>query len=179
MFDGGQLITGRATATGSLLKIGKLPVERWRDYRALRLEALRNDPQAFGSSTREEEKLTKEDWERRIRDVLFALDDDKPVGMTVFVLNDRPKTRHVASIFGVYVSPKYRRKGLGTRLLKAALLRIGKREGIVKVKLAVNPEQQSALRMYEKAGFVVVGRMRKELKVGRRFFDELMMEMLL
>ena len=143
------------------------------------MEALENDPQAFGSSTQEEEKLTREDWERRIRDALFALEDGKPVGMIVFVLNDRPKLKHVASIFGVYVSPEHRGKGIGTGLLRAALLRIGRKEGIVKAKLAVNSEQLSALRMYEKAGFVVAGRMQKELKVGRRFFDELIMEKML
>jgi hypothetical protein len=37
-----------------LIKITKLPVERWADYRDLRLEALKSDPSAFGSAFEEE-----------------------------------------------------------------------------------------------------------------------------
>ncbi len=162
-----------------LLEIGKLPSERWEEYRDFRLEALRRVPAAFGSSPELEARLTEEEWRKRIQNTLFALWDGRPVGMVAFVLNDRPKTRHVADIFGVYVSADHRGEGVGTKLLEEAMRLIRKHRGVVKIKLTVNPEQRAAVKLYERAGFVVAGRLRKELKVGHRYFDELVMEKLL
>ena len=161
-----------------MLEIRKLPADRWRDYRDLRLEALKSDPPAFGSSPEEEEGIAEDEWRRRTQDTLFALWDDRPVGMIILAFNDRPKTKHIASIYGVYVCIDHRGDGVGTRLLEDALLLVRKKKGIVKVKLAVNPQQRAAVKLYERAGFVVAGRTRKELKVGRRFFDTLIMEKL-
>jgi ribosomal protein S18 acetylase RimI-like enzyme len=161
-----------------LIEIRKLPADRWKDYKDLRLEALRNDPSAFSSSSEEEAVLTDEEWRRRIQNALFAVSDGALVGMIVCVLNDRLKTKHVADIFGVYVRADRRGEGVGTRLLEHVLSRIRRNKRVVKVRLAVNPEQRTAVRLYEKAGFVVAGRAKKELKVGRRFYDMLFMEKL-
>ncbi len=110
---------------------------------------------------------------------MFALSDDRPIGMIVYVFDKGLKTRHIAEIYGFYVRADYRGKGVGTRLLEHALLLICKNRGIVKVKLAVNPEQRVAVKMYKKAGFVVTGRVKKELKVGRRFYGMLFLEKML
>lgn len=162
-----------------MVEIRRLPTDRWRDYRDLRLEALKSDPSAFGSSFKEEEKLTESEWRRRIQNVLFALSDDRPVGMIVYTFDKGLKTRHIAEIYGFYVSANHRGEGVGTRLLAHALSLIRKNGGIVKVRLCVNPEQRVAVKLYKKAGFVVTGRMEKELKVGRRFYGMLFMERML
>lgn len=161
-----------------MIEIKKLPASRWKDYRDLRLEALRSDPPAFGSSYDEEELLAEVKWKRRMENVLFALSEGKPVGMIVYVFGERLRTRHVANIYGVYVTAGHRGEGVGTRLLERALRLIQKNKEIVKVKLAVNPEQLAAVKMYGRAGFVIAGRMRKEVKIGRRYYDALVMEKL-
>ena len=161
-----------------MVEIRKLPADRWMDYRNLRLEALKSDPSAFGSSFEEEETLTEDEWRRRIQNVLFAISDDSPVGMIVYAVSGRSKTKHIAEIFGVYVSNDYRGHGVGTRMLERALLQIRKNRGIIKVKLTVNPEQIPAVKLYRKAGFVVTGRARKELRIGRKLSDTLYMEKL-
>lgn len=165
--------------TRVLIEIRKLPAARWREYRRLRLAALESDPIAFGSSVQEEKGFTEGEWKRRIRTALFALEDDRPVGMVVVSYSARPKTRHVADIFGLYVSPSHRAKGIGTELIEEALRQILRNEDIVKVKLTVNPEQKAALRIYRRAGFEVAGRMKKELEVEGKYFDELIMEKML
>jgi ribosomal protein S18 acetylase RimI-like enzyme len=162
-----------------LIRIGGLTGDKWKEYKALRLEGLRQDPSAFGSSVEEEEALSEEDWKRRIHNVLFAMSDKKLVGMIVFVTNDRPKLAHVADIYGVYVRPDSRGKGVGTSLLKSVLSEIRKNRRVTKVKLSVNPEQKAAVRLYNDSGFVAVGRARKDLKVGRRYYDLVYMEKLL
>ena len=143
------------------------------------MEALKSDPSAYGSSFEEEETLTEGEWRRRIQSVLFALSNDRPVGMIVYVFNEELKTKHIAEIYGFYVSTNDRGEGIGARLLRHALSLIRKNRGIVKVRLYVNPEQCIAVKLYKKAGFVVTGRMEKELKVGRRFYGMLFMEKML
>lgn len=99
--------------------------------------------------------------------------------MIVCAFDEGLKTRHIAEIYGFYVSANHRGEGLGTRLLEHALLLIRKNKGVVKVRLYVNPEQRAAVKLYKKAGFVVTGRMEKELKIGRRFYGMLFMEKML
>lgn len=159
-----------------MLEIKRLPADRWREYRNLRLEALRSEPRAFGSSPEREEGLTGNQWRRRSKNTIVALWEGKPVGVIGLVFNDRPKTKHVADIVGFYVSDAYRGQGVGTRLLEEALSAASKKRGVLKVKLAVNPDQRAALKLYKSAGFRVTGRLKKELKVGHVFLDEVMME---
>ncbi len=162
-----------------MIRIGRLPAERWRDYRNLRLESLKNDPSAFGASFNEEKDLSEKVWRKRMPSVLFALSDGVPVGMVTYVFVKEMKFSHIAEIYGFYVSPRYRGAGIGAMLLESALSSVRRRKGIVKVKLEANAEQLAALRVYERAGFVVAGRFAKDMKVGRRFYDRVFMEKML
>jgi len=163
----------------SSIGIRKLPRSRWKDYRNLRLEALKSDPSAFGSSFEEEVTLTEGEWKRRIKNILFAMSNDTPVGMIGYVFGDRLKTKHIAEILGVYVNSGHRGEGIGTKMLGRALQMIRKNKRAVKAALWVNPEQLAAVRLYKKFGFVVTGKSKKSIKVGRRFFDMLLMEKML
>ena len=96
--------------------------------------------------------------------------------MLVMLVGERPKTRHIAEIFGVYVRSDYRGRGIGTMLLEYALSTIRTNARVIKVKLAVNPEQRAAVRLYGKMGFLEVGRFRKEIRVDDRYYDMVAME---
>jgi ribosomal protein S18 acetylase RimI-like enzyme len=159
-----------------LNRIGKLPGKRWEDLKQLRLEALENVPSAFGSSLEEERRLPEKVWRERIKSVLIAFSEGKPVGMVSYVFNERVKTKHVAHIYGVYVTQKHRGQGMGQMLMDRALFEIRKNRNIVKVQLSVNPLLRTAVSLYKGEGFEVVGRARKDLKIGRRYFDLLLME---
>jgi ribosomal protein S18 acetylase RimI-like enzyme len=159
-----------------LIRIRRLPPTRWKEYRKLRLEALRSEPSAFASAYEEEKVLPEDEWRRRIRNTLFAMRDGTPVGMIVYSFNTRLKTRHIAGIYGVFVGTAHRGEGIGEMLVQSALSRIRRNKSILKVQLSVNPGLRPALELYKKAGFVVSGRARRELKIGRRFFDLLYME---
>ena len=142
----------------------------------MRLEALKNDPAAFGSSFVEEKKLSEDVWRQRIGNALFALSDGKPVGMVNYVFGSRTKTSHIANVYGVYVTPGQRGLGIGEMLISKALSEIRKRGHIIKVELSVNAYLRPAVRLYKKAGFEVVGRANNELKVADRYYDMLLME---
>ena len=162
-----------------MIEVKTLPPERWREARELRLHALKTDPIAFGSSYEEEENLAEAEWQRRMKNALFALSDGKPVGTITYLFSDRVKGKHIARIFGVYVDPNYRGQGLGRKLLENALELIQENKGVVKVQLMVNQEQGVAVTLYKGMGFDVVGQMKKEIKVGEQFYDELIMEKML
>ncbi len=162
-----------------MIAIKKLDAERWKDCRDLRLEALKGNPTAFGSSFEEESTFAEAEWRKRIKNAIFALSHDKPIGMIVYIFSSRVKTKHIANIFGVYVKINFRGQGVGRKLIESALSEIQKNKLIHKIKLTVNPEQTAAVRLYEQYGFKIVGKLEKELKVGNSFFDELIMEKLL
>ncbi|MGA2875015.1 MAG: GNAT family N-acetyltransferase [Nitrososphaerales archaeon] len=168
----------RSTPLSSTV-IRSLPSNRWDDYRNLRLESLKSDPSAFGTSFEEEEILTEAEWKRRMKNVLFAVSEDMSVGMIGYLFNERVKKKHIAELIGVYVTANHRGEGIGTKMLESALSSIRKNKAIVKVQLLVNPEQRAAVNVYEKFGFVVIGVLKKELKVGRKFYDVLFMEKML
>lgn len=170
-------VTGRIDNLG--IMIATLPEERWQDYKTLRLRALSEDSTAFSSSYEEEVKNDEGTWRSRMANGLFALDDNRVIGMIGVIFNSRVKTRHVASIVSVYVDPTYRRSGVGQSLMEAAINRVKANHEVLKIELTVNPEQPTAVRLYEKNGFQVSGKQTKELYVNGTLYDELYMELLL
>ena len=167
----------------SAATIKTLPSPRWKEYRALRLEALRTDPQAFWTSTEEALKNTPKTWRARLTDrvgkMLFAEIDGELVGMIGVFHEKQKKVRHHAVIISVFVQPRHRGKGISKLLFRDMLKHIRKRKSTRKIKLAVTPGQDAALRLYKRFGFKVVGKLKKELRVGKKFHDELIMEKIL
>ncbi|MBI1744339.1 GNAT family N-acetyltransferase [Candidatus Acetothermia bacterium] len=159
-----------------MIEVKKLPEDRWKEHRDLRLEALQSDPIAYSSSYEYTEQLSEDVWKRRLSNVLFALSDDKPVGMIVYYFESETKIQHIANIFGVFVKKEYRGQGVGKKLMQSALSEIVKNSAIAKVKLTVTSVQTAAVKLYEKFGFKTVGKLEKELFVDGRYYDELVME---
>ncbi|MBI4452746.1 GNAT family N-acetyltransferase [Candidatus Woesearchaeota archaeon] len=159
-----------------MIQVKKLHSNRWKEYKALRLEALKKEPTSFGSSYAEETKLSEVEWKRRLKNTIFALADDKRVGMIAFIFNNKIKARHIVNIFGVYVKKEYRSQGIGKKLIDNALLLISKNKKIMKIDLCVNQKQKAAISLYKKYGFKIVGRLKKDLFVNGKFYDELLME---
>jgi ribosomal protein S18 acetylase RimI-like enzyme len=159
--------------------VEKLGEDRWREYRDFRLEALKKEPLAFGSSYNEEKSLSEEEWRKRIKNVVFARSKDELIGMIVYVRNNKVKTGHITNIYGVYVVKEYRGQGVGKKLMDSVLEQIQKSGDVVKISLTVNPEQKAAVKLYQNYGFEVVGHLKKEIFVDGRFYDELIMEKLL
>jgi ribosomal protein S18 acetylase RimI-like enzyme len=159
-----------------MISITKLDESRWQDYRSIRLEALKNAPLAFGSSYEDSLKNAEADWRRLIKNVIFAMDDGKPIGLIAYVQNDRTKSKHICGIYSVYVSENHRGKKIGDSLMAAAMNEIKKLGGITKVELTVNPTQKNAKKLYKKYGFKVTGRKKMELYLDGKYYDELLME---
>jgi ribosomal protein S18 acetylase RimI-like enzyme len=159
--------------------IKPLPESRWQDCKALRLEALHKEPLAFGSSYEEEKNLTESDWRERIHNALFAQVANEPVGLVVLIIGSNPNEAHVANLFSFYVKPSFRGQGIGDQLLTKALEKLRAMDQMKKVRLAVNVEQRSAIRLYERFGFKKIDILNREIFHQGQYYDELIMELVL
>jgi ribosomal protein S18 acetylase RimI-like enzyme len=155
----------------------------WEAYRAIRLEALANAPEAFAADLEEQRRLAPEDWANRLRGadsfVLGAFENDRIVGMVGFVRQRGPKLRHKGTVWGMYVSPGCRGKGAGRLLMQELIERARRLDGLEQLTLTVVSDNAPARQLYLSLGFQVYGREPRALKVGERYLDEELMILLL
>jgi len=163
------------------LSIRRLTAADLESYRDIRLEGLRLNPEAFGSSYEEERARPAEEFVRRLSrgpGAMFGAFFSEAIGRTDLVgtagcyLDDTIKSRHKLLLVGMYVRPRYRRMGLGGRLAGCVLEHARKTPGIVVVQLGVACDNHAARALYDRLGFKVYGIERKALKIGERFIDE-------
>jgi RimJ/RimL family protein N-acetyltransferase len=82
---------------------------------------------------------------------LFALEDDEGGGALVGLINLRPTRIEGVWSIGMWILAEHRGKG-GGRLLVDAAIEARPRD-VHKIELEVWPENESAIRLYERAGF--------------------------
>jgi ribosomal protein S18 acetylase RimI-like enzyme len=151
-------------------------------FKALRLEALRLHPYAFGMDFEEDSREPDSVWVERVRKAVSDPDSAIVVadagtelaGMVGIWRNKGAKCRHAAGIWGVYVREQYRGQRLGQRMIEQALDRCRSRQ-IRIVRLAVADTNAAAIRCYERCGFAASGISREEIRVGDVYHDELLM----
>ena len=144
-------------------------------YRDIRLEGLKTNPEAFGSTFEREDAMPLS-WysERLIKGNVFgAFLDGELVGVAGYWVQEGEKVSHKAALWGMFVRPKARNAGLGRRLVQAI---IDHASGLVELlQLRVESGNQAAQRLYQKMGFSEYGREMKALKQDGRYFDEILM----
>lgn len=137
------------------MEIRRARPNEWRELRALRLQALAEDPDAFARTLSEEQELPRERWEEAIRGVIFiAVEEAEWMGMAAV------HPTHMggpAEIWGMWVRPDRRHEGIGSSLLEAAV-EWARSEGFPAVRLGVTRTNALAYALYRKAGFVPTGR---------------------
>lgn len=81
------------------------------------------------------------------------------------------KARHRAHVKGLFVAPAHRGRGLGRRLLDAAVAHARSLAGVTQVDLAVSSAAPEARRLYEAAGFRAWGTERRAFRDDERWLD--------
>ena len=146
-------------------------------YQPLRLRALREHPEAYGSSLEDERPLPLEQVARQLEDTsgnsasFGAWLDGQLVGIVSLYRSPRLKTRHKALLGGMYVVPEARGNSIGKALLKHTLSYARTMDGLEDVTLAVTVGNNAARRLYLGAGFVPYGVEPRYIKHGNRYFD--------
>ncbi len=131
--------------------------------REIRLQALRSDPDAFGSTYEREHERPAEVWLQRTaaassgyEQCLFVAEDGTGlVGMVgAYTPTGDSSRRH---LYGMWVAPHVRREGLAAALVEA-VKGWAVAAGATRLDLWVNEVNGPALRLYQQAGFAATGR---------------------
>jgi ribosomal protein S18 acetylase RimI-like enzyme len=151
--------------SGTAFGVRPLRSDEWPLYREVRLRALRDSPDAYGSLLDLEAALTDDEWaERLARGVhsaselpLIAECDGAPCGLAWVRLDDgAPETAH---LYQMWVAAQHRRRGVGRALVDAAAA-WARVMGAQQLELDVTSNNEAAIRLYEGAGFVTNGERR-------------------
>jgi len=143
----------------------------------LRRQALENDPLAFGASPADDRGLSVEFVRGALADgdqaVFGHCDGPTLTGMVGVMRAAGLKRRHRAYIWGMYVAPEARAKGVGRQLLDAAVAHARTWPEVRQVSLSVTDVAAAARRLYERAGFRSWGQEPGALEWAGRCVDEI------
>ena len=154
------------------MDIRKLTEKDWDSFRALRLEALKLSPEAFGSSYEEESILNNEDFQHGFKncDMFGAFIHNQIAGCAGFFIHSSKKSNHRGQIIAMYTRSDFRHHGIGDALLKMIIKHAAKH--VLQLHLTVVTSNQPAIALYQKNGFKIYGTEPRSLKIDTFFYDE-------
>jgi len=133
----------------------------WREYRDLRLRALKESPDAFGSTFETSSLIPDPEWVSRLERVsphtdlpMGAMAGGEPVGLAWAKIENPDDD--VAHLYQMWVAPEFRGAGIGRRLVNAAI-NWARDRGVKVMVLDVTCGNVPAARLYESMGFRPVG----------------------
>ena len=156
--------------------VERLSIDGIPAMRALRRRALASDRPAFGVTAEDdmalEPEVTRSPEDPSRAAIFVALASGAPIGMVGLLRQAREKIKHRAVVWGMFVEPADRGRGLAPRLLDAGVRHARTWDGVLQVHLSVTSASPAARRVYERAGFVVWGREPRALARGGELVDE-------
>jgi ribosomal protein S18 acetylase RimI-like enzyme len=151
----------------------------WQEYKKIRLEALKNEPQAFGSSYAKENERTEIEWQNKLAksedlngtSFFYAVSKS---GLFVAVGGAYQDNNKQWNIVAIYTKKEVRGQGLGQRVFKSIINELKARK-IKKAYLRVNTLQVAAQALYEKNGFVIKQIIKDQLLGDGKYYNEVEM----
>ncbi|WP_409493422.1 GNAT family N-acetyltransferase [Amycolatopsis sp. cmx-11-12] len=122
-------------------------------FREIRLRALMDTPENYGSIAASERAQSDEEWLARLAgDAWFAaFDDGRPVGLVAGRARDDGWI-----LYSMWVAPEARGRGLGTKLM-GEVRSAAEADGAREVWLHVAEDNDRARRLYLRLGFIATG----------------------
>lgn len=144
-------------------------------YRDIRLESLKVAPDAFLADYESEAALPLDQFASRIAGsvALGAFRGDELLGLAGYYVERHPRMAHKGMLWGVYVRPAARGTGLARRLVEAVLDHAAGH--VEALNLVVERGNTPARRLYTALGFVEYGLEKDAVRVGDRYFDNVLM----
>ena len=170
-----MLFSGKPEMTASRIGVRRLLPAEAEAFRAIRLEALATCPDAYATTLAKQAADPPAHFAEILRDspVFGAFLEGGIVGMAGLYRESGERKRHKGVLWGMYMRPAARGRGLGRALLRAVLDHA--RGEVDQVLLQVVSDNHRAIRLYESEGFVSYGLERRAMKEGERYLDEYLM----
>lgn len=141
--------------------IRALRVEDAEAYVALRRQALLDAPLAFLSSPEDDLAASLDAVRAQLQQapeaVVIGAFAPGLAGIVGLYRDRHRKAAHKTHVWGMYVAPPHRRRGVAAALLDAALAHARSLPGVEWVHLGVSDAAPVARRLYERAGFRIWG----------------------
>lgn len=156
-------------------------MDRWFE---MRIQSLKEVPDAFLASPETELGQGVEFFRERvakggIENAIFAaFETNDPssreviAGTVGIVREHHIKAAHKAFIWGMYVQPEFRGKGVGRDLVNAAVSFARETMNVDQILLSVVVTRTEAKELYAKMGFKKWGTEPRAVRIGGEYFDE-------
>jgi RimJ/RimL family protein N-acetyltransferase len=149
-------------------------------FQELRLRGLLEAPSAFASSHEEEcertiEAVAERLAEREGKAIFGAFENGRLVGVVGLAREPMRKLAHKAGLWGMYVEPGARNRGVGRLLVAYALAYARDRLHVRQVGLGVNAKNLVAIALYKDQGFEPFGLERGFMLLNGELHDEVHM----
>jgi ribosomal protein S18 acetylase RimI-like enzyme len=149
-------------------------------FSALRREVTADNPIAMGLTMDEELSRSIEGFRTQLsfpepNAAFGAFVERRLVGCAAVAWPSKfPSSRHKVDLWGVFVSPRLRRGGIGRALVEKAVAH-AHAHGARRVNLTVYLPNASAVKLYESLGFVHCGAEPEAICIGGVYYDGLRM----
>ncbi len=167
--------------------VKKLTAENIDEYRELRLRGLIEDSDSFLRTYEEEVNITKtfylhrftNEWAADENFILGGFSNNELIGFVGFRREYQEKVKHKSLLWGMYVVPELRKKGVGKILIEEILRRTNNMKGLEQINLAVITKNEPAKNLYKSYGFQVYGTEKNAVKSNGIYLDEDFMVLIL
>jgi len=162
---------------GPLMEVRRLVGSDAAEFLRLRRQALEQEPFSFAESPEELLQVSAETYAQRLREdnesfVFGAFHESKLEGMAGLFREGRLKRRHKGTVWGVYVAPEYRGRGIARAILTKVLETARTIPDLKWIALSVTTEEEPARRLYASLGFRPWGVEPAALRIGNTLIDE-------
>lgn len=132
---------------------------------------------AFNISAEREAKFIERFAKNKNDIMLVALEGGRVVGNAALESERIPRYSHRATL-SVTVLREFWGRGIGSRLLEM-LIDFARDSQIEVISLEVRSDNERAISLYKKFGFILIGRYKKFFKIGDSFYDADLMQLLI
>jgi GNAT superfamily N-acetyltransferase len=155
--------------------ITRVGEDGWRVWRDVRLAALADAPEAFGSGVDQEETLPEDDWRAMVRTaaIFVATADGTGVGVVAGLPRE---SAGECGLGAMWVAPSWRGRGVAAALA-GAVIAWARSEGCARIGLWVPADGPRARRFYQRQGFRATGQARPFPNDATRIIDEMVLEL--
>lgn len=139
------------------VRVCQLSPADWKRFREVRLSALKDAPDAFGSTLEAEEPLSDNDWIKRLERhdaaTFIGVDEDESdCGLIVAAPYDDQ-----AGLNAMWVASSARRRGVGAMLVNS-VIEWSRSKGFSILLLDVSDTNEAAITLYSRMGFQPTGK---------------------